>query len=147
MSLLCRSLWLLFFLPLLAGAELGGSAASIEADRVQMKAVVRAQPAASYTVHEIRDAGGLVVREYLSASGRVFAVGWNGPRIPDLRQLLGGYFPTLQSAAQARPGRHGPLHVQRPDLVVTSSGHQRFFAGFAYAPALVPAGVSPESLH
>ncbi|MDE2341903.1 MAG: DUF2844 domain-containing protein [Betaproteobacteria bacterium] len=146
MPVLLRSLWLLFLLPLFAHAELGGTAASIEADRARMKAVVRAQPGASYTVHEIRDPGGLVVREYLSVSGHVFAVGWNGPRIPDLRQLLGSYFPTLQSAAQEHPGRHGPLHVQRPDLVVTSSGHQRAFAGFAYAPALVPAGVSPESL-
>ena len=137
---------LLLCLPLFARAELGGTAASIEADRAQLKAVVRAQPATGYTVHELQDAGGLTVREYLSASGRVFAVGWNGPRIPNLQQLLGSYFTTFQSAARLRQGRRGPLHVERPDLVVTSSGHQRAFAGLAYVPALVPAGVSPQSL-
>ena len=136
---------LLLLLATFAHAELGGRADSIEADRVAMKATLRQVPAAQYTIHEITTPAGVQVREYLAPNGVVFAVAWNGPRIPDLRQLLGSYFGTFKTAASAPHGR-GPLHVERPDLVVHSGGHMRAFVGQAYAPLLLPPGVSVADL-
>jgi len=133
---------ILLFISCAARAELGGDATTIEADRAHMNAVRRALPSAQqYTVHEIQTSAGTVVREYLSAGGKVFAVAWNGPQMPDLRQLFGNYFVTFQDAAKARHTGHGPLHVEQPELVVQSGGHMRSFFGRAYLPLLVPNNV------
>jgi hypothetical protein len=84
-----------------------------------------------------------VVREYASASGKVFAVAWRGPFLPDMKQLLGSYFEEFQKAAQAqnRRGGHGPLIIQQPGLVVELGGHMRSFAGRAYLPDEMPRDV------
>jgi len=111
-----------------------------------MKGALRISHAQAYDLHEIQAPFGTVVREYVSpASKKVFAVTWQGPRIPNLRQLLGAYFDQFARAAQARRG-HGPLNVQLPGLVVQSAGHQRAFAGRAYLPQELPQGVRAEEL-
>src|SRR6516164_10573200 len=76
--------------PALAG--LGGNASSVEADRANMKAAVRVTPFVDYDVHEIQTPAGTVIHEYVSAQGKVFAVSWRGPGLPDLRQMLGSYY-------------------------------------------------------
>jgi hypothetical protein len=133
-------------LPEAARAALGGDVTSVEADRVRMKATVVASQAALYTVHEIQSPSGTIVREFVSATGTVFAVTWHGPFMPDLRQTLGGYFPIYQTAPRTGPSGHSHLEVERSDLVVRSRGHQRAFSGLAYVPQLVPAGVAVEQL-
>ncbi len=60
-----------------ARAALGGTAESVQRDRVQMKAAVRAQAGAGYTLHELTTPAGIFVREYANADGRVFAVTWS----------------------------------------------------------------------
>jgi len=65
---------LAFSLPSFAG--LGGYADSVEADRVKMKATLKVTQAKAYAVHEIKAPTGTVVREYVSADGRVLA--WHG---------------------------------------------------------------------
>ena len=72
-----------------AFAALGEDAASIENDRAQMKGQSRLTSVAGYSVQEIQLPSGTVVREYVSSGGKVFAVSWRGPVIPDLRQTLG----------------------------------------------------------
>ena len=61
-----------------------------------------------------------VASERLSHAGKVFAVTWQGPRPPDLRQLFGSYFEPFQSAAaaQSRPGMHRQVSVAQADFVV-----------------------------
>jgi hypothetical protein len=91
-----------------------------------------------------------MVREYVNPSGTVFAVAWDGPWIPDLRQVLGDHFDRYQAAMQsrqhgARTGRGGVV-IDEPGLVVQMSGHPRAFTGRAYLPALLPAGVQLESI-
>lgn len=133
-----------------AQAALGGDAASVAADRQALGGTLTGEPAEAYTVKRIDTPAGLVVREYISAAGQVFAVTWRGPRLPDLRLLLGRYFDSYRQAArQARAahGRRGMLAIRRPDLVVQSGGHMRSFFGRAYAPALVPSGVDAGALH
>jgi Protein of unknown function (DUF2844) len=129
-----------------AFATLGEDAASVENDRVQMKAQLRMTAVAGYTVHEIQDAAGTTVREYVAPSGKVFAVAWNGPLLPNFPQMLGRYFADYNSGASApRVGRRH-LTIQRDDLVVHSSGHMRAFHGNAYVPSLVPANFSVDEI-
>jgi len=71
----------------------------------------------------------------------VFAVAWQGPSLPDLRQLLGAYFDQYAGATAARRARRAPVLVELPTLVVQSSGHMRAFAGKAYLPQGLPQGV------
>ncbi len=121
---------------------------SVQADRVHSDASIRVMPAQNYTVHELRSATGVVVREYASASGKIFAVSWQGPTLPDMKQLLGSYFEEFQKAAQAhsRPGGHSPLIIQHPGLVVELGGHMRSFVGRAYLADQMPSEVSSEEV-
>ena len=132
-----------------AGASLGGDTASIEADQVRMQGARKMTAAQNYTVHEIQGAAGTVVREYVSSSGRVFAVAWRGPWPPDLHQLLGSYSDQYVQAVKAqsrtRMGRR-PLIVEQPGLVVHSGGHPRDFGGVAYVPENLPQGVRAEDI-
>jgi len=124
-------------------AALGEDVASVESDRAHLKAAAaRTQSTQNYTVHELQGANGLVIREYVSPAGTVFAVAWNGPQMPDLRQLFGAYFSVYQQAAKAKRAGRGPLHIDQSDLVVHSGGHMRAFSGMAYLPQLLPPDVA-----
>jgi uncharacterized protein DUF2844 len=141
---------LLIFAPgLPAWASLGGDTASIEADQVLLQGSRTMKAAEFYAVHEIQAASGTTVREYLSPDGKVFAVAWNGPRVPDLRQLLGNYFEQYRTAVQSRSGprmARRPVMIEQPGLVVEIGGHIRSFAGRAYVPEMLPAGVRAEDI-
>jgi hypothetical protein len=92
---------------------------------------------------------GTVVREYVSPSGNVFAVAWQGQFFPDMHQLLGTYFNQYSAAVkankEARVGRH-PLNLQLPGLTVQLNGHMRAYHFRAYVPQQIPAGVKQEEL-
>jgi hypothetical protein len=122
-------------------AELGGDATPPPS--TSSAAIVRQmQRTDSYTVQQTQLPTGVLVREYMAATGKVFAVAWEGPVLPDLQQVLGGYFPQyLEEARSGKAGR-GALIINRPELVVLSGGHMRAFFGKAYVPQLLPAGVS-----
>ncbi len=88
---------------------------------------------------------GTAVQEYSNAAGVVFAMTWRGPVLPDLSVLLGDYFTTFKTEmeqARAQGKRGSPATVARAKLVVHSSGRMRNFYGYAYAPDLIPVGVS-----
>jgi uncharacterized protein DUF2844 len=133
-----------------AFAALGGSAASVDADRVHLQAaLLNISRANAYTLHEIQSPTGTTIREYVSSSGTVFAVTWSGPFVPDLRQLLGQYFDAYQLAVtRARRTRHarGPVAIDDGDLVVQVSGHMRSFSGRAYVQRLMPSGVAAAAI-
>jgi len=128
-------------------AALGSDAASVEADGVHLKGAVRVTPGVSYSMHEISLPSGTVVHEYLSPAGKVFGVTWQGPRIPDLRQLLGAFSSQLAAAANQPHYNHRHLSVQTPDVVFESSGRMSRFVGRAWVPALVPLDFSLSDLH
>src|SRR5262245_2531777 len=88
-------------IPRVALATLGGDASSIDADRVRSQGALLGIAAAdSYTVHQFQTSSSITVREYISSSGTVFAVAWEGPWLPDLRQLLGARYTRFEAAAQ-----------------------------------------------
>ena len=129
-------------------ASLGKPYASVVADRARLSARMASTSAGAYAVHTLSLANGGVVREYAGVDGVVFAVAWRAPGRPDLQQLLGDGFATLQ-ADNARgdgPRLRRPLSVQRDSLVVRSGGHPGGFWGLAYLPQQLPAGVSPRDL-
>jgi hypothetical protein len=123
-------------------ATLGEDVTTVENDRMQMKAQLRTTSVAGYTVHEIQTPANTVVREYVAPSGKVFAVSWSGPLLPDFRQTLGRYFDDYNSGASAPRAGRRHLSIEGADLVVNSYGRMRAFYGNAYVPSLLPANFS-----
>ncbi len=153
-----RKIYALFFLGLSvvvllvsqqAEATLGESADSIESDQNALGAVKHATKAREgYSIHEFT-LDGTTVREYVSAAGIVFGIAWNGLAHPDLTRLLGSYTGEYETALRQtprKPGlrRHEVLKTDR--LVVEKWGHMRNLQGRAYAPALLPSGVSSDEI-
>ena len=74
---------------------------------------------------------------------------WNGPWFPDMKQILGTYFDQYSRASQAQRTtriRRGPVMINEAGLIVQIGGHMRAFAGRAYVPGMLPAGVSAENI-
>jgi hypothetical protein len=131
-----------------AGAVLGESAESVESDRRVLSAVRGATMVRDgYTVHEV-SSGATFVREYVSPSGIVFAIAWNGLTHPDLTLLLGTYTGEYENALERTPRKRGQraLRVQADRVVVEKWGHMRNLQGRAYAPDLIPPGVSIDAI-
>jgi hypothetical protein len=100
----------------------------------------------NYHVDEIQLPSGTVLREF-TAAGRVFAVAWSGPAIPNLRQALGSYFAAYAAGAEGSRAGRRHLAVQQDDFVLQSNGRMRAFSGRAYLPRALPVGVSLDELH
>ncbi|SRR5258706_1225786 len=130
-------------------AELGGYADSVQVDRAKMKATLKVTQAKAYAVHEIKAPTGTLVREYVSADGRVFGVAWQGPFLPNLSQILGSYFQQYAGAVNAEhrtyAGRR-PVDIRQPGLVVQGGGHMLGHFGRAFVPAMLPEGVSIDAI-
>jgi hypothetical protein len=125
--------------PRQARATLGGDGASVDANSHALAAARVVQKIATGEQHKLALPSGTVVREYLSSGGAVYAVTWRGPRVPDLRELLGTYFTQMTRRAM-RGGRH-VASFSGNDLEVRAAGHGHSFAGRAWVPSLVPSGV------
>lgn len=132
----------------LAYAALGGSVDTITLDRKALQAVRRSAALHhGYTVEEIvSDA--TTVREYVSPSGIVFGVAWNGYVHPDLTQLLGTYWVEFLVAQQKSVRKFGrkQLKLTADKIIVEKWGHMRNLRGRAYAPSLVPADVNIDEI-
>ena len=132
-----------------AWGSLGGDAASVQADQVQLQGTLQSTSTAAYTVQEIQCANGAVVREYVSPQGKVFGIAWHGAWPPDMRQLLGSYFDQFMQASKAQPaGRteRRAVTIRQPGLVVQMAGHPRSFTGRAYLPDQMPSSVTAEAI-
>jgi hypothetical protein len=139
----------LLLLTPLASASLGGDLNSVMNDQIHFQGSIKTTETASFTVHEIHPQTGIVVREYVSAAGKVFAISWHGAWMPDMHQLLGSYFQQYSDGAKAQKtsytGRR-PLQIVQPDFVFQHGGHMRSYAGRTYLPQLLPAGVTAEDI-
>jgi hypothetical protein len=129
-------------------AILGESESSVSLDQQVLNGAHREEARQGYKLHQITAADGLVVKEFVSPAGLVFAVTWQAAHMPNLEQLLGSHITELQAALQSqthRPGRR-PVIVRTDKLVFVSGGHMRAYHGYAYVPGLVPANVNPETV-
>jgi Protein of unknown function (DUF2844) len=134
-------------IPCIAAAALGEPETSVQTDVAQLHGSLKVTAHAGYRLHEIQLPSGTMVREFAGSDGRVFAVAWSGPTVPNLRQTLGLYFDNYMTAAKAKHSGHRHLQIQQDDLVVQADGHMRAFSGLAYLPPAVPSGVSVGDLH
>lgn len=135
--------------PYSASASLGGDLSSVHDDQMKMQGTLRTTSKDFFDVHEIQTSGGVTLREYVSRSGNVFGLSWQGRSHPDLHQVLGSHYDAYVQGVQAqRAARHGhgPLIVQQPGLMIQMGGHMRSLIGKAYLPQALPAGVRPEDL-
>lgn len=134
-------------LPAAAHATLGEPVASVAADGETLKAQAgETADEGTYRVSQMRTSSGTLVSEYSTPGGTVFAVTWRGPRVPDLKQMLGKYYDAYTAAAKSAPHDRRQLEVRSGDLVVHLSGHMRAFVGRAYLASATPTGVSAEEL-
>ncbi|HUI44659.1 MAG TPA: DUF2844 domain-containing protein [Nitrospirota bacterium] len=151
---ICSRFLCLFFLATVlvtakpALAVLGESVDSISSDR---RALVATR--GSVTVHDgyqVQEIGSdaITIREYISPSGVVFAIAWNGIAVPDLTSLLGSYANDYQTALKQAPRKPGRRfrQIKTDRVVVERWGHMRNLQGRAYSPALVPQGVSIDEI-
>ena len=97
-----------------------------------------------YSIIRIERQDGTLVTQYLNANGLVFGVTWQAPGVPDMKTLLGAYFPEFQRALRARGHRSGPLILRTKNLEVESLGHMRAFHGRIYVPGLLPKELTAE---
>jgi hypothetical protein len=95
--------------PPRASAILGGDVSSVETDRAHLQSALRVARTEQYEMHELASPSGTIVREYVSPEGRVFGVAWQGPWLPDLRQLLGGSFNRWVRAVSSPRAVRGPV--------------------------------------
>jgi len=140
---------LAFGLCLPAFAALGGDVSSVQTDQAYMRASIKTTAGQAYTLHEIKTPAGTIVREFVSADGKVFGVAWRGPSMPPMQQILGTFFPQFSAGVEARQSGHvrrGPLNIQEPGLVVQNNGHPRGFFGRAYVPGMLPQGITPDQI-
>jgi hypothetical protein len=132
--------------PCIAAAALGEPETSVQSDVARLRGSITVTSRASYRLHEIQLPSGTVVREFAGSDGKVFAVAWKGPTVPNLRQTLGQYFDNYMAAAKAPHAGHHHLQIRQSDLVVEVGGHMRAFSGLAYLPQALPSGVSVGDL-
>jgi hypothetical protein len=133
-------------IPCIAAAALGEPETSVKADGAMFHGSIKTTEHASYRLHEIQLPSGTALREFAGADGKVFAVAWNGPNMPNLRQTFGRYYDAFVTAAQVKHSGHTHLQIQQAGLVVQSIGHMRAFVGRAYLPQAVPSGVDVGEL-
>jgi hypothetical protein len=127
-------------------AELGGFPEQFNTEGTTVVSSV-SHAESNYVLRDTTLATGTQVREYVSNSGVVFAVTWDGPFLPDLKALLGKYFDTMaaESARVPRAGRSN-IAVSVPEVVIHSGGHMRAFEGSAWIPAEFPAGFTTNDV-
>lgn len=133
-----------------AEATLGEPAITIAKDRKALSGLSRKLVSnARYRMQEMASGTtSAVIREYVSPSGVVFAVAWNGLVQPDLKVLLGSYHEDYSKALYRRarnPGRR-EMKLASDRLVVETWGHMRNLQGRAYLPALLPEGVNLDEI-
>jgi hypothetical protein len=133
--------------PCIAAAALGETETSVQTDAAQLQGSVKTLEHSTYRLHEIQLPSGTKLREFVGPDAKIFAVAWNGPTVPNLRQTFGRYFDTFVAAAKVARTGHNRLDIRQGDLVVQSSGHMRAFTGRAYLPQAIPAGVALGELH
>ena len=146
LSALCGAV-LLALAPGLASATLGEPEVSVQADSAKLQSSVKMTDQSLFRVHEMTLDTGTVVREFVALDGKVFAVSWRGPYMPNLRQALGKYFDVMTSAPRPAHADRAHVQIQQGDLVVQNGGHMLAFSGRAYLVSAIPTGVSVGDLH
>jgi hypothetical protein len=135
------------FISHAALAGLGESADAISHDRTALRATAETvTPLVAYDVHEMTTEDGSRVREYVSRSGTIFAVAWNGRTKPDLSALLAAHYADYLKAAASNHFNHHVLSISNGDFAMRIMKLPRGFTGSAHVPALLPTGTTAQDI-
>lgn len=121
-------------------AGLGAASADLSAQVGAAKSSAASTGSATYTVVQRQLESGTSVREFVDASGVMFAVSWSGPFLPDLKELLGVHFESMAAQGNGRNRQRSRLAVQDSGAVIVSEGHMGAFEGRAWLPSRLPPG-------
>lgn len=89
---------------------------------------------------------GVRVSQFVAPDGRVFAASWDGPRVPDLKSVMGRYYDTYLKAATLNNGSKHHLSMTVDGVRMTMTVLPRNARGTAVLQETVPAGVDLQSL-
>lgn len=130
-----------------ADAVLGEPASTAEHDRAMLNGQRQSAQEAGYTVETI-EAPGVVIREYVSPNGVVFAVAWRQQKgVVNLEQLLGPYYAEFSQAVLTQPRRSQRFrHVETEHAVIETGGRMGAVWGRAWVVSLLPSGISQDSI-
>lgn len=133
-------------IPALAHAGLGDTIVNAAQAQAQGQTISSSQT--DFTVYAgTQPVYEATVHQYVSnATGKVFAVEWSGPRMPNLKSLLGSYFGAYTAARGTKPISLHAMSITTPDLVMEVHGPNGNIEGRAWAPALVPSNVSVANI-
>lgn len=126
-----------------AWARLGGDSASVQSDQQAWSASSTQSTLAGATVFRLVQGDGVIVRQYVDNTGYVFAVGWEGPVLPDFERLLGTAYAAYMDAV--RKAQRG-VSIRTSELVLDSGGMMRAFTGRAFFPGRLPSGVGAQDI-
>lgn len=128
-------------------AVLGESASTVERDRERLDGQRLSAPESSYTVETINSSG-MVIREYVSPDGLVFAVAWTQQKgIVNLEQLLGSYYAEYSHATVTQPRQSQRFRrVETEHIVIETGGRMGAVWGRAWVRSLLPGGISPDTI-
>lgn len=130
-------------------AALGEFESSVQEDQTQLAAKHTVTRFSHYRMHEITK-NNLVIHEFVTDDGKVFAVTWKGPAHPDFSKLFAAYFPDYQ-AARIKAGqekiRPRGLFADSGSLHIEFAGHMGALHGRAWVIPLLPQGFSTNEIH
>ncbi|BFU96131.1 MAG: hypothetical protein NTNFB02_28530 [Nitrospira sp.] len=126
-------------------AVLGESASTVERDREILNGQRQSATESNYSVETINSPG-MVIREYVSLDGLVFAVGWTQQKgIVNLEQLLGSYYVEYSRATLTQPRQSQRFRrVETEHAVIETGGRMGAVWGRAWVLSLLPGGISPD---
>ena len=130
-------------LPCVSHAELGGNAASILSEQKEFSSQLSNSQQSGVTVYTQTLPSGIVIQEYLSGNGTIFAVTWTGAALPNLQTLLGNYFQDYLTAIKES---RRSVYLSNENVIIQSSGMMGAFQGFAFLPKQAPTGFTPNNL-
>lgn len=141
--------------PITANATLGESTSSIMSDQLALSAtptqaiqssnVEQVFSTNNYQTNSITTPSGIVIKQF-SYNNKVFAVVWNGKKVPDQSQLFGKYFSTFQNSTPS----YQSLNIRKvttDDFISSTGGWMGHYSGKAFIPSLAPAGLTINSLN
>lgn len=126
-------------------AELGGT---VSKDAIQIQEKFPADATGQrLNVFQIKLPTGTQIKEYATTDNIVVGVSWQGPTLPNLKQLLGQHFDTFAKRPATKDTNHHNVDFFSDDLVVQSYGQIHNFSGRAYLPKMLPVGISADQVN
>ena len=129
-----------------AHAALGEDVSTVANDQARLQASLQVRQNSRFAVHELSAPTGIKVREFVAASGKIFAVAWSGGWRPNLRDIMGEHYDQFIAGTRGRRMARGPVCIELPGMVVVMGGHQRAFFGHVYLTDLMPGDFALQDL-